>query len=98
MQVQEIKMAVGFYSYNDIAGKKLNGTLFLNINPEKTTWYDEVKQVLIKKGYIDDSYYYHEESYPYDGGDFYYLASEDYGKAFINLLPFWATGEILTNE
>lgn len=98
MKVQEVKNAVGFYSYSEIAGKKLNGTLFLDINPEETKWYDEAKQVLVKKGYIDDSYYYEEESYPYDGGDFYHLVSDDDGKASIQLFPFWVTGEILTNK
>lgn len=98
MKVQETKIAVGFYSYSEIAGKKLNGTLFLDINPDETKWYDEAKQVLIKKGYIDDSYHYEEESFPYDGGDFYHLVSDEWGKASIQLFPFWVTGEILTNE
>lgn len=98
MKVQETTIAVGFYTYGEIAGKKLNGTLFLNINPEETKWYDEAKRIFIQRGYVDETYHFEEDSYPYDGGDFYQLVSDDYDKVSIELYPFWITGEILTNE
>lgn len=98
MKIQETTIVVGFYTYSEVAGKKLDGTLFLNINPKETKWFDEAKRVLIQKGYVDESYHFEEENYPYDGGDFYQLVSDDYDKASIELYPFWITGEILTNE
>lgn len=97
MKVQETTIIVAFYNYVEEAGKRLDGTAFLKINPEETKWYDEITRILLQKGYIDESYHYKTDD-DYECGRSYFLESEDWDKPNIELNPFWITGEILTNE
>lgn len=93
MNVQNVKVVVVFFNWS--SQKYFEGTIFLNINPETTIWYEEVKRILVQKGYINDSYQY--ERREYDDCDAVHLLVTEY-EPEVELRPFWVEGDIITNE
>lgn len=98
MKVQEVKIVVGFFTYCQNSKDCLKGAIFLNIDPSKQVWYEEVKKVLVQKGYIDEFSFRYEEEDDYECGRSYFLTPDEWGKPRIELEPFWIRGDILTNE
>lgn len=95
MNVQNVKMIVSFFSWGWSSKKYFEGTIFLNIDPKTTVWYEEAKRVLVQKGYIDESYQYEKREYG-DGEDALLLVTEY--EPEVELRPLWVEGDILTNE
>lgn len=93
MNVQNVKMVVGFFNWS--SKKHFEGTIFLNFDPKTTVWHEEVKKVLVQKGYIDESYQYEKREYG-DCEDALLLVTEY--EPEVELRPLWVEGDILTNE
>ena len=93
MNVQNVKMVVGFFNWS--SKKHFEGTIFLNFDPKTTVWHEEVKKVLVQKGYIDKSYQYEKREYG-DCEDALLLVTEY--EPEVELRPLWVEGDILTNE
>lgn len=93
MNVQNVRMVINFFSWS--SQKYFEGTIFLNIDPKATAWYEEAKRVLIQKGYINDSYQYEKREYDY-GVETLLLVAEY--EPEVELRPLWVEGDILTNE
>ena len=93
MNVQNVKMVVGFFNWS--SQKHFEGTIFLNFDPKTTVWHEEVKKVLVQKGYIDESYQYEKREYD-DCEDALLLVTEY--EPEVELRPLWVEGDILTNE
>lgn len=98
MNVQNVKIVVGFYTYCQNPEDFFEGAIFLNIDPSKQIWYEEAKKVLVQKGYIDDFSFHYEEEDDYECGRSHFLTSDEWGKPRIELEPFWIRGDVLTNE
>lgn len=98
MKAQEVKLIVGFFALCGDYKDYFEGVIFLNIDPAKQTWYEEVKKVLVQKGYIDDFSFRYEEEDDYECGRSYFLTPDEWGKPRIELEPFWIRGDVLTNE
>ena len=107
MNVQNVKMVVGFFNWS--SKKHFEGTIFLNFDPKTTVWHEEVKKVLVQKGYIDESVKkvlvqkgYIDESYQYEKREYgdcedALLLVTEY-EPEVELRPLWVEGDILTNE
>lgn len=93
MNVQNVKIVVMFFNWS--SEKHFEGTIFLNIDPKTTIWYEEVKRILVQKGYINDSYQY--ERREYDDCEADHLLITEY-EPEVELRPFWVEGDIITNE
>lgn len=93
MNVQNVRMVINFFNWS--SQKYFEGTIFLNIDPKATTWYEEAKRILIQKGYINDSYQYEKREYDY--GEEALLLVTEY-EPEVELRPLWVEGDILTNE
>ena len=93
MNVQNVKMVVGFFNWS--SKKHFEGTIFLNFDPKTTVWHEEVKKVLVQKGYVDESYQYEKREYG-DCEDALLLVTEY--EPEVELRPLWVEGDILTNE
>lgn len=93
MNVQNVKMVVGFFNWS--SKKHFEGTIFLNFDPKTTVWHEEVKKVLVQKEYIDESYQYEKREYG-DCEDALLLVTEY--EPEVELRPLWVEGDILTNE
>ena len=93
MNVQNVKMVVSFFNWS--CKKHFEGTIFLNFDPKTTVWHEEVKKVLVQKGYIDESYQYEKREYG-DCEDALLLVTEY--EPEVELRPLWVEGDIFTNE